>query len=243
LVTPAQFIPLLSLTGVVLNALGGLYMAYDLLGAKHGPLRLISRLLTYCAIFGLGYAAMLGPWFGIAGVIVMGPTIEYQLWRRARGLQPTNPEWTAMATLRGLAFGFAGWLSVGRDFGIAFGILSAVVMHLAYEFGLGTNAYRAYQRPRLEGRLVRGGLIRGVLVGLAGVVSGAITGRSEALLHGVQIGIVVGILNTTVTILSPPVEWWADNLPDRALGGYGAFLLLVGSAMQTVQYVRPLISR
>jgi hypothetical protein len=53
----------------------------------------------------------------------------------------------------------------------------------------------------------------------------------------------VGILNTAVTVLSPSVEWWADNLPERALGGYGAFLVLIGSALQTVQYVAPLISR
>ncbi len=69
------------------------------------------------------------------------------------------------------------------------------------------------------------------------------TGRSEALLYGVQIGVVVGTLQTTVIILSPTVEWWADNLPDRALGGYGAVLVLIGSALQTVQYVMPLIRR
>jgi hypothetical protein len=51
------------------------------------------------------------------------------------------------------------------------------------------------------------------------------------------------VLNATVTILSPLVEWWADNLPDGALGGYGAFLVLIGSALQTVQYVTPLVSR
>jgi hypothetical protein len=38
------------------------------------------------------------------------------------------------------------------------------------------------------------------------------------------------VLNTTVTILSPLVEWYADNLPDRALGGHSAFLFLIGSA-------------
>ena len=85
-------------------------------------------------------------------------------------------------------------------------------------------------------------LLSEFLVG-TGVISGAITGRSEAFLHGIQIGLIVGVLNTTVTILSPLVEWWADNLPDRALGGYGAFMVLIGSALQTVQYVTPLISR
>jgi hypothetical protein len=81
------------------------------------------------------------------------------------------------------------------------------------------------------------------MIGLAGVISGAITGRSEAFFHGIQIGLVVSVLSTTVEILSPLVEWWADNLPDRALGGYGAFLLLISSALQTVQYVPPLVSR
>jgi len=243
MITVAQIVPLLSLTGVVLNALGGLYLAYDLLGTKHGPLRLVSRLFTYCAIFGLGYATTLGLWFGLTGAFVLGPTIEYQLWRRSRGIPPSNSEWAAMAALRGFAFGAAGWLSVGRDFGIVFGVLSALAMHIAYEFGFGTNAYRIYQRPRIERASLLGDLVRGVMVGLAGVISGAVTGRSEALLHGIQIGLVVGVLNTTVTVLSPSVEWWADNLPDRALGGYGAFLVLIGSALQTVQYVTPLVSR
>ena len=243
LVAIHQIVPLLSLTGVALNALGGLYLAYDLFGAKQGPLRMLSRLFTYSAIFGLGYAAMLGLWFGLAGAFVMGPLMEFQLWRRARGVPPSNLEWVAMATLRGFAFGAAGWLAVGRDFGLAFGILSAIAMHLSYASGFGMNEYRIYQRPRIERTTVQGSLVRGVLIGLAGVVSGAITGRSEALLHGIQIGLVVGVLNTTVTVLSPVVEWWVDNLPDRALGGYGAFMVLIGSALQTVQYVTPLISR
>jgi hypothetical protein len=238
-----QIISLLSLTGVVLNALGGLYLAYDLLGGKQGPLRLLSRLFTYSAIIGLGYGVLLGLWFGLAGAFVLGPAIQYQLWRRSRGILPSTLEWLVMASLRGLAFGIAGWLTIGRDFGIAFGLLSALAMHIAYEFGFGTNTYRIYQKPRLERAAVRGDFIRGVMVGLAGVISGAVTGRSEALLHGIWIGLVAGTLNTTVAILSPPVEWWADNLPDRALGGYGAFLVLIGSALQTVQYVKPLILR
>jgi hypothetical protein len=33
--------------------------------------------LTYSAIFGLGYAAFLGTWFGLAGALVFGPTVEF----------------------------------------------------------------------------------------------------------------------------------------------------------------------
>ncbi len=145
--------------------------------------------------------------------------------------------------ISGVSLGIAGWLTVGHNFGIAFGILSAFTMNIAYEFGFGTTIYRVYQKPQLDRGLLVAGVVRGALVGFAGAVSGALTGRPEALLYGVQIGVVVGTLNTTITILSPMVEWWADNLPDRALGGYGAVLVLIGSALQTVQYVVPLISR
>ncbi|MGO9057616.1 MAG: hypothetical protein ACLQU2_09555 [Candidatus Binataceae bacterium] len=238
-----QLIPLLSLTGVVLDALGGMYLAYDLLGGRQGPLRLLSRVLTYSAIFGLGYGATLGLWFGLAGALISGPSIEIQLARRSQGIDPSRTEWALMAALRGLSFGVAGWLAVGHDFGIAFGILCAFAMHIAYEFGFGMDVFRAYQKPRLHRRLLIPGIVRGIMIGVAGALSGALTGRPEALLYGIQIGLVVGTLNTTVTILSPPVEWWADNLPDRALGGYGAVLVLIGSALQTVQYVMPLISR
>jgi hypothetical protein len=236
-------ISLLALTGVVLDALGGLYLAYDLLGGHRGPLRIMSRLLTYSAIFGLGFGLTLGPWFGIAGAIGMGPTFELQLSRRARGIPPTRREWVLGACFRGLAFGVAGWLSVGRDFGIAFGALSALVMHVSYELGYGSAEYRAYERPRIERGTILPALFRGVGIGLAGVVSGAWSARPEAFLYGIQIGLVVGTLNSAITILSPSVEWWAENLPDRALGGYGAVLMLIGSALQTLQYIGPLIRR
>jgi hypothetical protein len=56
------------------------------------------------------------------------------------------------------------------------------------------------------------------MIGLAGVISGATTGRSEAFFYGIQIGLVVGVLNTTVTILSPVVEWWVDNFARSSAG-------------------------
>jgi hypothetical protein len=195
----------------------------------------MSRLLTYSAIMGLGYGVTLGLWFGLAGAFVTAPTIYYQVTQRARGIDPTNFEWTLVA------FGVAGWLMVGPDFGIAFGVLSALAMNIAYLVGFDTFIYHPYQKPRLDRYLTMAGIVRGLMIGLAGAISGAITRRPEALWHGIQIGIVLGALNTAVTLLSPPVEWWADNLPDRVLGGYGAFLLLAGSALQTVQYVAPLV--
>jgi hypothetical protein len=55
-----------SLTGICLDVLGGLYLAYDLLGGQHGPLRLLTRIVTYSLVFGIGYGLGLGFFFGVA---------------------------------------------------------------------------------------------------------------------------------------------------------------------------------
>ncbi|MGB6545861.1 MAG: hypothetical protein WBE97_09590, partial [Candidatus Acidiferrales bacterium] len=54
-----------SIAGSCLDVLGSLYLAYDLLGGKHGPLRLLTRAVTYSIVFGLGYGLGLGPFFGV----------------------------------------------------------------------------------------------------------------------------------------------------------------------------------
>lgn len=37
------------------------------------------------------------------------------------------------------------------------------------------------------------------------------------------------------------VEWWADNLPARRLGAYGAALVVIGSLLQSIQYLMPFL--
>jgi hypothetical protein len=44
----------IALSGTALNLLGGLYLAYDLFGGEHGPLRTLTRAVTYGLLFFLG---------------------------------------------------------------------------------------------------------------------------------------------------------------------------------------------
>ena len=46
---------LVSIIGSSLDVLGAMYLAYDLLGGEHGPLRTLTRAVTYGALFGTGY--------------------------------------------------------------------------------------------------------------------------------------------------------------------------------------------
>ena len=57
---------LISIIGSSLDVLGALYLAYDLLGGEHGPLRTLTRAVTYGVLFGAGYGIALGPVFGLA---------------------------------------------------------------------------------------------------------------------------------------------------------------------------------
>jgi hypothetical protein len=45
----------ISIAGAVCDLMGGLFLAYDLLGGSHGPLRTLTRVVTYTLFFCLGY--------------------------------------------------------------------------------------------------------------------------------------------------------------------------------------------
>ena len=121
-----DLIPVLSLTGVILDALGGLYLAYDLLGGKNGPLRTITKSVSYGVMFASAYGLPLGVWFGLVGLVVSGPALSLEIERRE--VRYAHPFFEALAfgLLRAASFGAAGWLARDAWFGINFGILSAI---------------------------------------------------------------------------------------------------------------------
>ena len=61
-----------AIAGSCLDVLGSLYLAYDLLGGPHGPLRLLTRAVTYSILFRLGYGLGLGLIFGVASGMATG---------------------------------------------------------------------------------------------------------------------------------------------------------------------------
>src|SRR5580693_3254057 len=75
-----------SIAGSCLDVLGSLYLAYDLLGGKHGPLRLLTRMVTYSILYGVGFGLGLGPFFGLCSGIGLGFTAAIELNRASRGL-------------------------------------------------------------------------------------------------------------------------------------------------------------
>src|SRR5436190_9174557 len=108
-----------SLTGIGLDVLGGLYLAYDLLGGQHGPLRLLTRMVTYSIVFGIGYGIGLGLFFGIVSGVATGITVAIELHRTGGKGDHFPLPWEAIfSAVRGAAFGAGLYRTLGFPYAV-----------------------------------------------------------------------------------------------------------------------------
>jgi hypothetical protein len=230
---------LISIVGSSLDVLGALYLAYDLLGGEHGPLRILTRGVTYGAIFGTGYGLSLGPVFGLATGVTHGITLAWEYSRASRH-EPRLGFWfdTAMSAIRGCGFALGTAYLYGGKFGVTFGALSTVGQAIAYRLGVRPDSdYRPAHRPRFTKFQLLAALNRAVGYAIAGYIS-ALAGhqRANALSVGLKDGLAIGLVTALAGAFTPFVEWMADRVPEKRMGVLGVALLLVGFALQSIQY-------
>jgi hypothetical protein len=229
----------IGLIGIVLDVLGGLYLAYDLLGGQHGPLRLLTRMVTYSVVFGIGYGIGLGVVFGVASGFATGITVAIELQRAARRQDHYSLPWEAVfSAIRGAAFGVALYSIAGLPFAAAFAGLITAGQVFAYTRGMRPSLdYSASRRPRLTRRQFHGAIIRTAGYIAAALVCSAMVHRIEhPWIFAVRLGLVTGLVTAVGTTLNPFIEYYADNLPGRRLGVFGVWLLLCGFLLQSFQY-------
>ena len=56
------------------------------------------------------------------------------------------------------------------------------------------------------------------------------------MLFGVGAGVAIGGVSALMGIFCPAVERWADQLPARRLGVFGAWLLCLGFLLDSIEY-------
>jgi len=234
----------ISLTGICLDVLGGLYLAYDLLGGKHGPLRLLTRAVTYSIVFGIGYALGLGLLFGIAAGVTTGITVAIELQRTAAGQEhyPLALE-AFFSAIRAAGFGLGLYPVVGSRFALTFSILVAAGQVVAYSRGLRPGIdYSASLRPRFTRRQAWGTVLRTVGYTAAALLCSVLVQQfQQDWPLAIRVGIVTGFVTTVGISVNPLIEYYADNLPERRMGVFGILLLLCGFALQSFQYLAALI--
>ena len=229
----------ISLTGVFLDVLGSLYLAYDLLGGQNGPLRLLTRVVTYSIVFGIGYGIGLGLFFGIASGAATGITISIELQRTAHKHDHYPLRWEAVfSAIRALAFGAGLYRRLGLPFAIAFAVLITAGQIFAYTQGMRPGMdYEAVRRPRLTRRNIRGAIVRTVgYIATALICSAVVRHVEHPWLFALRVGLVTGIVTAAGSAVNPYIEYYADNLPERRLGVFGIWLMLGGFALQSLQY-------
>src|SRR5437899_9731759 len=209
---------LISIVGSSLDVLGALYLAYDLLGGEHGPLRTLTRGVTYGVLFGTGYGLALGPVFGLASGVAHGITLAWEYSRASRG--GTKPGFwydTTMGAIRGCGFALGAAYLYGGAFGTTFGVLSTVGQAIAYRIGIRpTVDYKPATRPRMTRFLLLAAANRTVGYAVAGYVSSLVAHEhANALSVGLKAGLAIGVVTALVGPLTPFVEWTADHLPER----------------------------
>jgi hypothetical protein len=229
----------ISITGTCLDVLGSLYLAYDLLGGKHGPLRLLTRAVTYSVVFGAGYSFGLGLFFGLASGIATGITLAIEFNRAARGLDHYSWPWEALfSAIRGVGYGTGLYRISGLGFAIAFAILVTLGQIFAYSRGMRPAIdYEASRRPRLTRRQFHGTIVRTVGFMVTALLCSALIHHVEhAWSFAIRVGLVIGIVTGVGTTVNPYIEYYADNLPEQRLGAFGIGLILCGFALQSLQY-------
>jgi hypothetical protein len=229
----------IGITGSSLDVLGTLYLAYDLLGGEHGPLRTLTRGVTYGALFAAGYGITLGPVFGLASGVAHGITLSWEFSRASRS-EPKPGFWhdTAMCVIRGAGFGLGAAYLYGVAFGATFGLLSTVGQVLAYRIGIRpTLDYQPGTRPRMTKHQAIAAVNRTVGYAASGYVSALAAHQSaHALSVGLKTGLVIGVVVAIANACTPFIEWTADRVPEKRMGVFGVGLVLIGFALQSVQY-------
>jgi hypothetical protein len=230
---------LISIVGSSLDVLGALYLAYDLLGGEHGPLRTLTRAVTYGALFGVGYGLFLGPVFGLATGVTSGITLAWEFSRASRhGPKPGLLYDAAMSAIRGVGFLLGGGYVYGVAFGATFAVLTTVGQVVFYRLGVRpTMDYQPVTRPRLTRHQLLAAVNRMVGYAVTGYISALAAHQGGiALSVGVKAGLAIGAVSVIMNASTPMIEWGADHIPERRMGVFGVGLILVGFSLQSVQY-------
>jgi hypothetical protein len=236
---------LISIVGSSLDVLGALYLAYDLLGGEHGPLRTLTRFVTYGALFGTGYGLALGPVFGLASGIAHGVTLGWEYTGASRQ-EPKAGFWLdmSMSAIRGLGFGLGSAYLFGARFGLTFAAFSTIGQAVAYRIGIRpTVDYKPAVRPRVTRFLLLAAANRTAGYAATGYLSSLVAGQpGHAIAVGLKAGLTIGVVTAIIGPCTPFIEWTADHLPQKRMGVFGIGLILVGFTLQSAQYWATLLN-
>jgi hypothetical protein len=235
-----RFMAETSLIGMGIDVLGGCYLAYDLLGGKRGPLRIFARAIGYIVLFYAGYGILLGWRYAAAASVGMGILLALEFRKPLEvdklGKFHKHIRIFTYGLLRGVILGLASTSIASITFAVIFGLLSAIGLAATYFIGFApVRDYSSEHKPRFTQHKILSSLWRAVAVSVAGLVAGYFSDSGQWAME-LKLGCAAGVVSALVSLFSPPLEWWVENLPDRRLGLFGIILIFIGMLLQSAQY-------
>jgi len=209
------------------------------LGSQQGPLRLLTRAVTYSLVFGIGYGLGLGLFFGIACGVATGVTIAIELQRQtSRGDHYSLPWESLFSAIRGIGFAAALYLTLGFRFAAAFGVIITCGQVFAYTRGMRPAlATSTSRRPRLTGVMLLGSIVRTLGYIVTALICDALVRPVYNIeSFALRVGLVTGVATTIGGMVTPFIEYYADRMPERRMGAVGIVLVLFGFTLQSLQY-------
>lgn len=226
----------ISLVGMLFDAVGGLYLAYDLLGGEKGPLSTFTRAVTYSLIMSFSYGLTMGMRFGILAGVGLGTALGLHLERIGRGKKDTPLFMLMIALIRAVGLGAAVW-TTGHP--VAALVVSAVaffgsillpIFNISPALLVETGKRPSFNKKKLGLSLFFGCMVLLVdfllvQLGLAGAQNYSVAFR---------ISFTVVMVTLFVGTISPVIEWYADHVEPRFLGYVGAIMFIIGFFIQSL---------
>jgi hypothetical protein len=226
----------ITVIGMTCDVLGGLYLAYDLLGGENGPLARLTKIVNYSVLMILLFLFPMGLKFSLIVGAAFGTALGLHFDRIGKNIPDTNKFLLGVAALRAIATGIAVTLNATPVLAIVIAVAVFAMSYLLPKFRISPVAvYQSAKKPQLNFKQL---IIAGVLAGTAiavGVFGASITGGDKSTIHfAVTFGITFGMAVMVVTTVSPLVEWYSDHLPPKSFGTAGIILFIRGFIIQAI---------
>ncbi len=224
---------------MIFDVLGGLYLAYEVLGAgSDGHLRRITRIANYSVIITLILMLLMGPKFAIVAGIGLGSSIGWHIDRIAHGKPDTVLFLLCTGAIRGIGVASALCIIGYSHFAIYVCPMLIALSVILPRFNISPAVYYTVGvRPQLKlGQLGMAAVFGAIAGGTALLGAFLSAGPSHHVQYAFagQLALAISCSVLAVSSISPMVEYVADNLPDRFFGYLGIVMFMTGFIIQAV---------
>ena len=233
-----------NLGGSLLGALGGLYLTYDILGGKDGPLAGVTRVVTYTAIFGVAYSLGMGLRFGLIASLGMGVNLGYDFYMEARRVRAKGKprHWITeiiLGSSRALAVAVGLAAITNAKVFVFFFLIYGIFNSLVYLLGFSpVDNLKACRYLAVQPKNIWLSLLRIIGAGLsfwaAVYLASAMAGQAFSFVPAWQFGLTIGCTSFIVAYITHWVEWKVDRLSRRWLAVVGVTFAILGFIIQAV---------